>query len=436
MSNHGFLVLLVSIIGLVSQARGAIRGVNLGGWLLTEPCAARRISPSIYSSGGLDEWSLCNELGKGDCLSTLKAHWDSFYTRDDFLAIKAAGLNALRIPIGYWAVDLLDYEPYVSGQYPYLIQAVNWAQEIGGISVLIDLHGAPGSQNGQDNSGLIGPVLFQTNTTNSDRTLRVLQNLTQEFSRDVYGIEILNEPRVTPGNFTMTELKSFYTAAASTMRAVLPDAFYGPSYWAEYTPEQASAASPAIGLTLDTHQYYAFSPLNDLPHNVILDSICNVSQLLKSISSGIPLTVVGEWSLETGNAPNSTSSAQNGQDTQEKRTWLRLLFEAQLAAYSPNAPDQPSIGWFFWAWKTEDDIDTWSYRHGIALGYIPSDVSNSSQLVFPILASGCVDSSFNYTAPSKAGVSAAERKEINRCFGLLALMSAVTWWNLGTIAKF
>ena len=88
------------------------------------------------------------------------------------------------------------------------------------------------------------------------------------------------------------------------------------------------------------------------------------------------------------------------------------------------------------AGKTEDDIDTWSYRHGIALGYIPSDVSNSSQLVFPILASGCVDSSFNYTAPSKAGVSAAERKEINRCFGLLALMSAVTWWNLGTIAKF
>lgn len=30
--------------------------------------------------------------------------------------IKAAGLNSLRIPLGYWAVDLLDYEPYVSGQ--------------------------------------------------------------------------------------------------------------------------------------------------------------------------------------------------------------------------------------------------------------------------------------------------------------------------------
>ena len=66
-----------------------------------------------------------------------------------------AGLNAVRIPLGYWAVDVNDYEPYVSGQYPYLIRAVNWASELG-MRVLIDLHGAPGSQNGQDNSGLIG----------------------------------------------------------------------------------------------------------------------------------------------------------------------------------------------------------------------------------------------------------------------------------------
>ena len=52
--------------------------------------------------------------------------------------------------------------------------------------------------------------------------------------------------------------------------------------------------------------------------------------------------------ISTGSAPNASSSAQNKGDTQEKRTWLRLLFEAQLAAYSPNGPYQPSIGWYFW----------------------------------------------------------------------------------------
>jgi glucan 1,3-beta-glucosidase len=71
-------------------------------------------------------------------------------------------------------------------QYPYLVRAVNWAQELG-LKVTIDLHGAPGSQNGQDNSGLIGPVLFASNSSNVDRSLNVLHNFTQEFTKDIYG---------------------------------------------------------------------------------------------------------------------------------------------------------------------------------------------------------------------------------------------------------
>ena len=128
--------------------------------------------------------------------------------------MKSAGLNAIRIPIGYWAVDAGPDEPYVTGQYPYLIQAVRWSSEFG-FQVMIDLHGAPGSQNGQDNSGLIGPVLFPSNSSNLDRSLDVLRNLTEEFSQDIYGgavtaIELLNEPRLDDENFLMSQLKDFY----------------------------------------------------------------------------------------------------------------------------------------------------------------------------------------------------------------------------------
>lgn len=55
------------------------------------------------------------------------------------------------------------------------------------MTVLIDLHGAPGSQNGQDHSGLIGPILFPANGTNSERSLGVLRNLSSEFSKEEYG---------------------------------------------------------------------------------------------------------------------------------------------------------------------------------------------------------------------------------------------------------
>ncbi|TKA47647.1 hypothetical protein B0A54_02021 [Friedmanniomyces endolithicus] len=287
-----------------------IRGVNLGGWLVTE----QWITPSIYdSTSAADEWHLCNELGKEKCLSTLNDHWNSFYTRSDLADMRTAGLNAVRIPLGYWAVDVQDYEPYVSGQYPYLIRAVQWAGELG-LSVVIDLHGAPGSQNGQDNSGLIGPVLFTGNTTNLDRSLGVLRNLTEEFSQAMYndtiiGIELLNEPRLNTDNFTMVDLQAFYSNGASTVHnattsnapnVTIHDAFWGPQYWKNYHPTDSAASQPANGLSIDTHQYYAFAPLNNLSHAEILDSVCNISQLLKQPSSGIPSTMVGEWSLETG----------------------------------------------------------------------------------------------------------------------------------------
>ena len=181
------------------------------------------------------------------------------------------------------------------------------------------------------------------------------------------------------------------------------DAFWGPGYWSNF--------NLSASYVLDTHQYYAFAPLNNLPHSTILRSICNVSKLLKSSSSHIPFTVVGEWSLETGTAPNTSSSSQSLTDSRAKRTWLRTLFEAQLAAYEPLAEDNSgsSAGWFFWSWKQEWDIDTWSYSLGLSQGWIPSNASNRSERVFPVDGSGCIDASFNYTAPTHPGNGAQRR---------------------------
>ncbi|KAI7151717.1 hypothetical protein KC316_g14929, partial [Hortaea werneckii] len=177
----GHALLLASALGRGAQA--VVRGVNLGGWLVTEPW----MTPSLFEDTDTeDEWHLCAQLGKDQCLETLQDHWENFYTRDDLVAIKRAGLNSIRIPLGYWAVDLEDYEPYVKGQYPYLIRAVQWAQELD-LTVFLDIHGAPGSQNGYSGSGLVDEVTFQSNQSNADRTLKVLRNLTEEFSKEQYG---------------------------------------------------------------------------------------------------------------------------------------------------------------------------------------------------------------------------------------------------------
>ncbi|KAJ9109942.1 hypothetical protein QFC20_003142 [Naganishia adeliensis] len=352
----------------------------------------------------IDEWHLCAALGKDAALDRLQDHWNSFFTRDDFEEIARAGLNAVRIPVGYWnVIDILDGEPYVAGAYPYLIRAIYWAAEFD-IKATIDLHGVPGSQNGQDNSGLSNIVSFQANQTNFDRAVAAIRNLTEEFSKDIYNgtvttIELMNEPRISDANFTMSELKAFYSAASRTvrqysegsLRVLIHDAFWGPGYWSGFNPIENTTSTSPEWLDIDLHNYFAFAPNNNLPQDEILEKICNTSQYLRNTASLSPV-LVGEWSLETGTAPTASPLGRVAQ-SQARRTWFRKLFEAQLASYS-------AYGWYFWTWKTEYDINTWSYARGRRDGWIPPDISNTSQLVFPILSNGCINTSFEYTAPS------------------------------------
>lgn len=118
-----------------------VRGVNLGGWFVLEPW----ITPSIFqewSSGRtvVDEYTYTQALGKNEASSRLTNHWNTWITQDDFNQIAAAGLNHVRIPIGYWAINPLPGDPYVQGQLPVLDRAIQWARSAG-LKVMIDLHG-------------------------------------------------------------------------------------------------------------------------------------------------------------------------------------------------------------------------------------------------------------------------------------------------------
>ncbi len=125
-----------------------VRGVNLGSWLILE----KWMTPSVFAGAPdtvNDEYQLCVHLGPAEAERRLKAHWDSWITEADFVAMKDAGVNHVRIPIGYWAFDIKEGEPWVAGSWDYVVKALGWAKAHG-IQVMIDLHGAPGSQNGND----------------------------------------------------------------------------------------------------------------------------------------------------------------------------------------------------------------------------------------------------------------------------------------------
>ena len=155
--------------------------------------------------------------------ASLENHWSTYFTEGDVAGIAGFGMNALRIPIGYWAFNNTG-TPFLSGAQDYLDQAIEWARAYG-MQVLVDVHGSPGSQNGWDHSGDVSQIAWQagSNTSylgpNMYQNIQVLQQVaakygSMDYADVVFGIEIVNEPiNWAPNNFS----ESIYEESSSTM---------------------------------------------------------------------------------------------------------------------------------------------------------------------------------------------------------------------------
>ncbi|KAK0200843.1 glycoside hydrolase family 5 protein [Desarmillaria ectypa] len=375
-----------------------VRGVNLGGWLVLEPW----ITPSLFENTGIstivDEWTFCEYQDADTARETLTKHWSTWITEPDFVDIAAAGLNHVRIPIGYWAFDVAPDEPYIQGQAEYLQKAIGWAAAYG-LKVIVDLHGAPGSQNGFDNSGQrMSYPGWHSNRSNIERSNDILYKLASLFADNVAIIEPLNEPAGFWGNDVLQVVKQYWDDSYGAVRSkqtnavvLIHDAFQDLSYWKDFMRPEDNYD----GVAIDTHIYQMFSDAevarSDDEH---IAATCQEGSLLSSFHLW---TIVGEWTSAPtdcakylngrgvgarydGTYPNSsrvgdcqykTGSASSF--SQEYKDFLRKYWEAQVITY------QKAAGWILWTWKAES-ADDWSYQAGLANGWIPHDPTN---LLYP-----------------------------------------------------
>lgn len=371
-----------------------VRGVNLGGWFVLEPF----ITPSLFQAFGsnmpVDEYHYCQQLGQTEASSRLTQHWNTWITENDFKTIAGWGFNHVRIPIGYWAFQPLSGDPYVQGQEAVLDQAIQWASN-NGLKVWIDLHGAPGSQNGFDNSGLRDTLQWQQGN-NVANTLSVIQYLANKYAQPQYNsvvtsIELLNEP-LGP-DLDMNQVEQYYINGYNEIRnsgsstavtihdAFMPLGYYDsflqvPDYW---------------NVILDHHQYQVFN-VDQLQESITshVQSACSIGQQM-----GVEnlWRVTGEWSAAMtdctmwlnglgrnarydGNFDNSpyigscsdVNSGINNWSSQLKQN-TRMFIEAQMDAY-----DQGN-GWIFWTYHTENSPE-WDLTQLINAGLFPQPLTD------------------------------------------------------------
>lgn len=170
------------------------------------------MTPSIFACASGQQLSELDIATGWNCTDNarmvLEHHWDTWINQSDFEYLASIGINTVRLPIGYWSLgpQFCEGTPFenVSDVYenswPRVTRAISMAGQAG-IGVLVDLHGAPGSQNGQPHSGISDGVtgLFDS-PTYMNLTIGVLTFLTEQLANvtNIVGIEVLNEPQDDP----------------------------------------------------------------------------------------------------------------------------------------------------------------------------------------------------------------------------------------------
>ncbi|KAF2097519.1 glycoside hydrolase [Rhizodiscina lignyota] len=325
----------------------------------------------------------------------LQQHWSTYFTEADIKTLKSYGVNALRIPCGFWTWDNAD-TPYIQGAEQYLDKALEWARDAD-MLVWIDLHGHPGSQNGFDNSGREGDVDWQQGN-NMDRSISVLTTIATKYGAEKYadvvaGIELVNEP-INYGNNDVSKTISWAVQAYNAVRGaaankdlqiITHDSFEPASSWFGDS-KQLNAQSNFYGFALDTHLYQVFVATDSyLDQDGHISKACDwqTTALLPSQQAGLPI-YAGEWTATTNACINPDGSSINGTSTQNDckvpgcqcivdtptsqwsnstKSAVRKFVEAQLSAF-----EAAGSGYFVWSAKGQG---TWSFMQGVEEGWFP-----------------------------------------------------------------
>ncbi|KAJ2927928.1 hypothetical protein H1R20_g9164, partial [Candolleomyces eurysporus] len=375
------------------------RGVNLG---VSSPCSIDifvlievRSSQKVHAHPAASDL----DVAKGtNAKQLLEKHWDTWITQREWNWMASVGVNSVRLPIGYYHVcgadrsilNDTDFFPYYSvyeGAWRRITQAILTASRMN-MTVLIDLHAAPGKQNADPHSGTSNsPHNFFNDPHNLRRGLYALSSLTRNLysflsaqsppiTGTVIGIELVNEPAPP----TDKVLMDWYLKAIDEVRDAWPGVtiylgeWWKPSLYADFVLREGVAGEgDERGLVVLDHHLYRCFTAQDIRTSVqdhtraLIDTNGGTQKTFSSVAEKMGREagggfVVAEWSCGL-----NSSSLRNIPG--ERRAFV----DAQLSLY-----EQYCGGWWFWTLKKEEGVYPrdvgWSLKDAVEAGVFPNSI--------------------------------------------------------------
>ena len=185
-----------------------LKGTNAGGYLFQEFwMTTTAASPKVAAEEDLYA-TLIERFGKEDAMALIELYQDNFWTESDFDYCKELGMNCIRLP--FWYKNIVDENgEFIENWY----ERMDWFVEqcaAREMYVILDFHGAPGSQNGSDHSGKDGGNIKQAASefffgpedvvgANQELFYKIWEAIAEHYKDNgwVAGYDLLNEPFCT-----------------------------------------------------------------------------------------------------------------------------------------------------------------------------------------------------------------------------------------------
>ena len=339
--SQGFLH---NVDGEIVEGNGEpilLRGFGLGGWLVPE---GYMLHNQAWIAGFESPTEIENHVIDLIGVDAAENFWDlyreNYVAQADIDQIADWGFNHIRVPFHYKQFyDSTGTETPMG--YAIIDELISWCEPYN-MYIILDMHCAPGGQNGGPISDSDGTARLWLEESNKELTIQIWKEIATYYSDNtlIGGYDLINEP-VLPGGVSLEEFKQLYVDITNAIREVdtnhllfIEGNWYGTDF-AGLTPPWDENMSYSF------HKYWGQTDLSTI------QSYINMRN-----NYGVPL-----WMGESGENSNH---------------WYYEVFKLL---------EENNIGWNFWTHKKVDKITSpfsayVSPQYQIVIDYLSG---NSSQ---------------------------------------------------------
>lgn len=287
-------------------------GVNLGNWFVQEfwmaVSAVGDFDTGIYTTErGLAAMRANTDLDDDRIKELERLYTDTYIKEEDFRRIAALGLNCVRVNFIY--STLTDDEKFREEGFKKLDWVIEECRK-NGLYVILDLHGARGSQNMDIHSGNDATFDLYANAENRQHTLNIWREIARRYrdEKTVAAYDLLNEPRRAPYKFTGKAQFDFYDELYRAIREtdknhlIMMECFTFPTHGV--SPKKYGWLNVAY-----SYHIYNLAPITQTMCLYFYRALTNLK------GYDVPI-IVGEW-----NAWNKKADWQKSMDFFDRSGW-------------------------------------------------------------------------------------------------------------------